>query len=81
MCASARVFARTCARGPPAEDAVNWLRLTFSRGIVKGTVPPHLKGAICGARRRARLLRRVLSARSDESVACADGKKNGRDYT
>lgn len=31
-----------CVRVDLVEDVVNWLRLTFSRGIVKGTVPPRL---------------------------------------
>lgn len=63
-----RVCLRVCTR-TPVEDAVNWLRLTFSRGIVKGTVPPHLKRAICGARRRVHLPHRVLFPGNDESVA------------
>lgn len=39
------VFARV--RVDLVEDVVNWLRLTFSRGIVKGTVPAQLWNAIC----------------------------------
>lgn len=62
----ARVHMRACLRvctQTPAEGAVNWLRLTFSRGIVKGTVPPHLKGAICEARQRIRFRTECYSRR------------------
>lgn len=38
----ARVCARTHVCVALVKDIVNWLRLTFSRGIVKGTVPPRL---------------------------------------
>lgn len=39
---SARVHVFVSVHVDLAEDVVNWLRLTFSRGIVKGTVLPHL---------------------------------------
>lgn len=42
MCVSARAHVFVCVHVDLVEDVVNWLRLTFSRGIVKGTVPPHL---------------------------------------
>lgn len=51
MCVSARAHVFVCVHVDLVEDVVNWLRLTFSRGIVKGTVPPHLKRAICRTRR------------------------------
>lgn len=47
VCLSARTCVFACAHVDLVEDVVNWLRLTFSRGIVKGTVPPHLWSAIC----------------------------------
>ena len=47
VCVSARTCVFACMPVDLVEDVVNWLRLTFSRGIVKGTVPPHLWSAIC----------------------------------
>lgn len=45
--ASACTCVCACVHVDLVEDIVNWLRLTFSRGIVKGTVPPRLWSAIC----------------------------------
>lgn len=50
VCMSARTRVFAGVRVDLVEDVVNWLRLTFSRGIVKGTVPPHLWSAICRTR-------------------------------
>ena len=49
-CVSARTRVFAGVRVDLVEDVVNWLRLTFSRGIVKGTELPHLWSAICRTR-------------------------------
>lgn len=68
-CVSARTCVCACVHVDLVEDVVNWLRLTFSRGIVKGTVLPHLQSAICRTRCYAHFLYYKLFWGNDESVA------------
>lgn len=46
MCVCAFTCVFVCEHVDLVEDIVNWLRLTFSRGIVKGTVVAHFQSVI-----------------------------------